>query len=176
VHVYEKKVVDVVVAKFQLNANPATHLPARHANADYSSAGLSADASDKLKCAVVEFNITNRSPPVIDVPFAESDGLLTFYPGVDGNGPAMDLINQAFPKAAHDRKTRVVVVKKMRSFYELKKAAAAGARAIRITAKNVTPGRPVRFPAIPATADTPAVPSENVLTHQGQRSNVFFIS
>jgi hypothetical protein len=112
------------------------------AKGNYSSNGLNADANGKLKCAVVKFNITNRSPPVIDVPFAESDGSLPFYPGVDGNGPAMDLINQAFPKAAHDGETRVVVVKKMRSFYELKEAAAAGARAIRITAKNVTLGRP----------------------------------
>lgn len=139
VHVYKMKVVDVVVAKVQDSANPASTLPSPHDTNDYSTAGLNADANGKLKGAVLKYNIENHTSPIVNVSsLANSSGAVVYEIGVRGNGPAMQAINNAIPKDGN--KVRVVLVKQLKSIYKLTQATAAGATQITVSAESVLTG------------------------------------
>jgi hypothetical protein len=142
-HVYRKKMVQVIVAKIQDSANANSTLPSPHNTNDYSTSGLNADANAKLKGAVLEYQIENHNPAVVNVPgFADpGSGALIFMPGAPGNGPAMQAIDRAIPKNGNT--VRVVLVKSMKSVYRLAQATTAGATQIKVSAYSALTGNAV---------------------------------
>jgi hypothetical protein len=135
VHVYTEKVVKVLVAKVADSTSAGTTL--RFATADY--AAHQAPANRKLKEAVVKYEITNFSATnaVTNVPFdTDSNGALSYDINASG-GPEFNLIRNAVTARAGF--TRVVIIKKMRSFYYLSVAARVGDRTVTVRGSNIFP-------------------------------------
>jgi len=134
VHVYKRKVVNVLIVKVwddSTNATKAaTALPQLHDTENYASAAFNADALNRTKGAVLEFNITN-DPPLVSVPsFADDSGALVYEIGVAGNGPGLGFIRQALSAVGGANDIKIVLVKEMKSAYRLDQPVAAGAQQI----------------------------------------------
>lgn len=127
VHVYKERVVDVVVAKID---NPK-HTFLRFATADYASHQTL--ANNKLKEAVVHYNITNFSPTnaITPVSYVSGTGVLSFDIG-QGGGKDLTAISKAMTGTG--TKVRVAIIRDMKSYYYLKSAAAAKATTLVLTA------------------------------------------
>lgn len=129
VHVYKERVVEVVVAKID---NPTTtHL--RFPNADYAShAGT---ANNKLKEAVVKYNISNYDPgnAVTPVAFVSGTGVLS-YDIANGGGTDFTAINGAMTGTG--TKVRVAIIRDMKSYYYLSAATVIGDTTLTITAAS----------------------------------------
>lgn len=125
-HVYKEKVVDVVVAKVDNPGGSNLLFP----TADY--AGHSSATNDKLKDAVVKYNITNHQADnsVTGVALASGNGVVTFDIG-SGGGADLTAISTAM--SGTGTKVRVAIVKSMRSCYYLSAAAAVGDTSITVT-------------------------------------------
>ena len=133
VHVYTEKVVRVVVAKVADNRSAGTAL--NFATADY--AAHQTVANDKLKEAVVKYEITNSDAAnaVKNIAFdIDSSGALTFDIN-GGGGPGFELIKRAV--TATTGQFRVVIVRKMRSFYYVDRAVRVGSTSISLRGTDV---------------------------------------
>ncbi|MFN7997631.1 MAG: hypothetical protein U0Q18_28695 [Bryobacteraceae bacterium] len=143
VHVYKETKAEAVVAKIWDSTVAATDL--RFPTADY--AAHTATVNAKVKEAVVTFDITNfdASNAKTDVHFdLDGNGVLSFDIKNNG-GVEFDKIKAAMTGTG--TKTRVAVIKDMKSFYFLKNAAAAGDTTITVTDSSVF--------GLPATQATP---------------------
>jgi hypothetical protein len=160
VHVYKECEISVVVAKVFSGTNNL-----RFPTADYSA--HSSSANDKLREAVVKFNIENFKADngCTKVSFVSSRGELIFDIASSDHGPDMVAINNEF--LADASKTRVVVVKTLKSYYYLDAAVPAGQNWARIrnTANRdnlfLTPGN--RYP-IGNAGEFITIVSVNVIT------------
>ena len=133
VHVYRQKLVEVVVAKIHDSSSAGTslHRPAMNA------AGHTATVNAKLKEAVVKFNITNYASgnATTDVAFdLDGNGALSFDINA-GGGAELDKIKRAMTGTG--TKTRVAVVKKLKSYYYLSRAARVGDRNLKVRGTSV---------------------------------------
>jgi hypothetical protein len=134
VHVYSQRLVKVLVAKVADNSSPATALT--FATADY--AAHQSLANDKLKEAVVKYEISNFDPKngVTNIAFdVNKTGALPFDINADG-GPGVELISKAVT-AKDPEQYRVVIVRDLRSYYYLDRAAKKGDTSISVRGKNV---------------------------------------
>jgi hypothetical protein len=122
VHVYLEKIVAVIVAKIADSTSIKTKLG--YATADY--AAHQTVANEKLKQAVVKYEIKNYDPAnaVTDVAFdLDKNGFFSFDINQNGGGE-LAAIKAAFKDSSGAK--RVVIVRDMKSFYYLDKAAKAG--------------------------------------------------
>lgn len=126
VHVYKERVVNVVVAK--IDHPSTTYL--RFSTADY--AAHTPTANNKLKEAVVKYNITNfdRGNAITPVTFASSNGTLT-YDIASGGGADLSAIRSAMTGTGS--KVRVAIIREMKSYYYLSAAAAVGDTTITVS-------------------------------------------
>ncbi|MFL6656560.1 MAG: hypothetical protein ACJ8GW_00665 [Massilia sp.] len=134
VHVYTEKVVKVLVAKVADSASAGTTLT--YATADY--AAHQAPANDKLKEAVVKYEITNfdAANNVTNVAFdTDASGALS-YDINNGGGAEFNLIKAAVTSTVAGQ-FRVVIIKEMKSYYYLSVAAAVGDTTITVRGANV---------------------------------------
>lgn len=157
VHVYKERVVDVVVAKID---NPH-HTFLRYATADYAS--HAATANDKLKEAVVKYNIENFRPDnsILPVAFVSGTGVLSYDITAADHGPDLVAIQTGFTAAAN--KTRVAIIKDLKSYYYLDADAPAGQNWVRLrgaTAGNLYLTVGSTYP-IGNTGDTITIVSKN---------------
>lgn len=128
VHVYKEKVVEVVVAKIDATA-AGTNL--RFPAADY--AAHAAPANDKLKEAVVKYEITNFDAANAATPVALASGASTLtYDIGAGGGPDLTAIGAAMTGTG--TKIRVAIIRDMKSVYYLSAAAAIGDTTLTVTA------------------------------------------
>lgn len=120
VHVYKERVVEVVVAK--IDHPTTTHL--RFATADYAS--HSSTANNKLKEAVVKYNISNSKAnnAITPVTFASGTGVLNY--DIANNGGA-DLTAIGAAMTGTGSKVRVAIIRDMKSYYYLSAATAVNA-------------------------------------------------
>lgn len=133
VHVYNEKQVDVVVAKIYDSTKAGTNL--RFPTADY--AAHTATVNAKLKEAVVKFDITNYAAANAKTDVAydlDGNGALS-YDIKNGGGAELDKIKAAMTGTG--TKTRVAIIRDMKSYYYLKNAAAVGDTTITVTAGSV---------------------------------------
>jgi hypothetical protein len=133
VNVYAEKVVNVVVAKIADSTSTGTALG--FATADY--AAHETTANDKLKQAVVKYEIANfdSANAVTDVAYdTDANGALSFDIN-SGGGAEFDAINTAF--ADSSGAIRVAIVKDMKSYYYLSRAAKAGDTKVRVKGSNI---------------------------------------
>jgi len=130
VHVYKEKVVDVVVAKFDKTAAGAN---LRFPTADYAS--FAPTANDKLKEAVVKYNITNfdAANAVTPINFASGTATITF--DIKAGGGA-DLTAIGAAMTGTGTKVRVAIVRDMKSVYFLKDPAHVGDTSVKVTAAS----------------------------------------
>lgn len=133
VHVYKEKLVEVVVAKIYDSTEAGTnlHRPAMDAAAHTPT------VNNKLKEAVVKFDISNYEPANArtDVHYdLDGNGALSYDIGA-GGGAELDTINAAMTGTG--TKTRIAIVKKLKSYYYLSHAAVIGDTDLRVTAGNV---------------------------------------
>jgi len=133
VHVYKEKEVEVVVAKIYDSTVAGTNL--NYPTADYAAHAPTANA--KLKEAVVKYIISNY-----DAANAQTD----VHYDLDGNGAlSYDIANNGGAELTAIRtamtgtgtKTRVAIIRSLRSFYYLSAAASAGDPTITVTSGNV---------------------------------------
>jgi hypothetical protein len=144
IHVYNEKEVNVVVAKIYDSKSAGTNLsfPAENYSAFQNT------ANNKLKEAVVKFNISNYKADnsLLDVRYdldnhGVGNGALT-YDIANNGGKELDEIKKAY--IGTGTKTRVAIVRNMKSYYYLSAGAAIGDITIKVTAATVfDPGRPV---------------------------------
>lgn len=133
VHVYKETKVDVVVAKIYDSTVAGTNL--RFPTADY--AAHTATVNGKVKEAVVKYDITNYAAAnaQTDVRYdLEGNGALS-YDIKSGGGAEFDAIKAAITGTG--TKTRIAIVRDMKSYYYLSAAAAAGDGTITVTAGSV---------------------------------------
>jgi hypothetical protein len=133
VNVYNEKVVKVLIAKVADSASPGTALG--FATADFASHQTA--ANDKLKQAVVKYELENydASNAVTNIAYdLDGNGALSFDIN-RGGGSEFDLIDAAFTEK--DGFTRVVIVKDMKSFYYLRRAASVGDTTVTVRGGNV---------------------------------------
>lgn len=133
VNVYNEKAVPVVVAKIVDSTNATTnlHYPGLDPGAH------TATVNDKLKEAVVHFNITNyaASGGTTDVRFdLDNNGALSF--DINGGGGA-ELAAIGSAMTGTGTSTRVIVVKALRSYYYLRTAVGIGDTTLQIRGSNV---------------------------------------
>lgn len=133
VHVYKEVLVEVVVAKIQDSrvAGTALHRPRMDA------AAHTATVNAKLKEAVVKFDITNYSATnaITNVAYdIDRNGALSFDINANG-GAEVTAINAAMTGTG--TKTRIAVVKALKSYYYLSAAAAIGDTDLTIRGGNV---------------------------------------
>jgi hypothetical protein len=132
-HVYKEKFVEVVVAKIHDSMNSATDL--NFPNADYAAETNNINA--KMKEGVVKYSITNydSANAQTDVRFdLDGNGVLS-YDIAAGGGRELNAIKTAFTGTG--TKTRVAIIKDMKSFYYLSAAASVGDTTITVTASSV---------------------------------------
>lgn len=120
VHVYKEKVVEVVVAKIDATVAGSN---LRFATADY--AAHATPANDKLKEAVVKYEITNYDPANAATPVALAGGAATVRYDIAGGGGA-DLTAISTAMSGTGSKFRVAIVRDMVSVYFLKNGVKAG--------------------------------------------------
>lgn len=133
VHVYKEKEVDVVVAKIYDSTVAGTNL--NYPNADYAS--HAPDANAKLKEAVVKYNIFNYDAANgrTDVRYdLDNNGALS-YDIANNGGVELTAITSAMTGTG--TRTRVAIVRTMKSYYYLSAAAAINDRTITVTAGSV---------------------------------------
>jgi len=125
VHVYKEREVDVVVAKID---NPTTTY-LRFPTANY--AAHSVTANNKLKEAVVKYNITNykNDNTVTPIAFVSGNGVLS-YDIANGGGADLTAIQTAMTGTG--TKVRVVIIRDMKSYYYLSAATAIGGTTITV--------------------------------------------
>jgi len=133
VHVYKEKPVDVVVAKIYDSTQAGTNL--NYATADY--AAHTATVNNKLKEAVVKFNITNYDPAnaSTNVRYDLDGNGAVSYDISQGGGAELDAIKAAMTGTGS--KIRVAIVRNMKSYYYLSAPAAVGDASITVTAGSV---------------------------------------
>jgi hypothetical protein len=132
-HVYKERFVEVVVAKMHDSTSAGTAL--NYGNADY--AAHTATINGKLKEAVVRFDITNYAAgnAQTDVRYdLDNNGVLS-YDIASGGGRELTAIAGAMTGTG--TKTRIAVVRDMKSFYYLANAARRGDRTVTVTAGSV---------------------------------------
>ncbi|MBP6003962.1 MAG: hypothetical protein KA746_11055 [Pyrinomonadaceae bacterium] len=127
VHVYKEKVVEVVVAKIDATA-AGNNL--RFPTADY--AAHATPANDKLKEAVVKYEITNYDPANAVTPVALAGGAATVTYDIAAGGGA-DLTAIATAMTGTGTKTRVAIIRDMKSVYYLSADTAIGATSVTVT-------------------------------------------
>lgn len=134
IHVYSEKIVKVLVAKVADLQSPGTAL--KFPGADYSA--HQTIANEKLKEAVVRYEISNfdSNNGVTNVSFDTFVRGGLEYDINGGGGAGFDMINQAVPPRDADA-YRVVMVRKMRSFYYLNLAAKKGETTVSVRGNNV---------------------------------------
>lgn len=127
VHVYKEKKVEVVVAKIGTNL--------RIPDADYAS--HEGDANDKLKQAVVKYDISNyESDNSVTRVHYDLDGNRVFtYDILNAGGAELDAIKRALRGTG--RKTRVAIVREMKSYYYLSAAVNDTDTSVTVTASSV---------------------------------------
>lgn len=133
VHVYKKKRVNIVVAKVKDSKSTATTL--RFTTADY--AAHTKAVNNKLKEAVVKFVITNYDAKsvVTDIRYdLDNNGVLT-YDIANGGGRELNALKAAIKGTGS--KTRIAIVRDMKSYYYLSTPAAIGDTTLTVTAKSV---------------------------------------
>lgn len=132
VHIYTEKVVPVLVAKVFDSTSAASALV--YPGTDY--AAHEALANDKLKEAVVRYSISNFAAGApVDVAFdADRNGALSYDINAGGGAEVM-----AITKAIKDttERYRVIIVRRLKSFYYLSKAAKVGDTSITVRGSNV---------------------------------------
>lgn len=163
IHVYNEKVVDVVVAKIHDSTVAGTGL--RFGTADY--AAHTATVNGKLKEAVVKFNITNYAAgnAMTDVRYdLDGNGALT-YDIASGGGAELDAIKAAMTGTG--TKTRVAIVRAMKSCYYLSAAAAVGDTTLTVTAGSV-----FQYPAGRSTPLGTGASLENVVISSTSGSTI----
>lgn len=133
VNVYPKKTVDVLVAK--VADKNSIHTTLRFPLVNYA---LHQDAANKkLRDAVVQFRIQNfdSANKVTDVTFdVETKGVLA-YDINEGGGKALEMIDKVIGNSTG--KYRVVIVKKMKSYYYLSRPAKKGDKEIFVKGDNI---------------------------------------
>ena len=128
VHVYKEKVVEVVVAKFDATT-AGTNL--NYPTADY--AAHATPANDKLKEAVVRYDITNFDAANAVTPVVLAGGGSTVtYDIAAGGGVDLTAIGAAMTGTG--TKVRVAIIRAMKSVYYLSADAAVGATTLTVTA------------------------------------------
>jgi len=133
VHVYKEVLVEVVVAKIDDRASDGTalHWPAMDA------AGHTAKVNAKVKAAVVKYDITNydASNGVTHVTFdSDNNGALSF--DINGGGGAeVTAIGTAMTGTG--TKTRIAVVKRLKSYYYLSEDVAVGGKDLKVRGDGV---------------------------------------
>ena len=128
VHVYKEREVDVVIAKID-KTDAGTNL--RFPTADYASHQNA--ANDKLKEAVVKYNLTNydaNNKPTA-VTLASGTATVTFDIAA-GGGSDLTAIGAAMTGTGS--KVRIAVIRDMKSVYYLKNAASTGDTTLTVTA------------------------------------------
>ncbi len=133
VHVYKEKKVEVVVAKIYDSQEAGTNL--RFPNADY--AAETNNINNKMKEAVVKLDISNydTTNAKTDVRYdLDGNGALS-YDIDSGGGTELDAIKTAMTGTG--TKTRVAIVRKMKSYYYLSAAAAVGDTTVTIKGGRV---------------------------------------
>lgn len=128
--IYSEKIVDVCVAKVTDSSSAGTTL--RFPNEDYSQ--FQGTANAKLKEAVVKFNITNfkTDNSVMDVRYdKDNNGALTFDIAA-GGGRELNIIKRKMRGTG--TKTRIAIVRDMKSYYYLIARASIGATRLQIAA------------------------------------------
>jgi hypothetical protein len=127
VHVYKEKKVDVVIAKIGTNL--------RFPDADYAS--HEDDENEKLKQAVVKFRLHNyeRDNGVTRVHYDLDGNRALSYDIANAGGAELDAIRRALRGTG--RKTRVVIVRTMKSYYYLSAAVNDTDTTITVTAPSV---------------------------------------
>ncbi len=133
VHIYSEKVVKVLVAKVADSRSVSTTLT--YSSADY--AGHQIDANNKLREAVVKYELQNfNSGQVADIPFdTDLNGALSYDINA-GGGPEFELIKRTITRSSPDQ-FRVVIVRSMKSFYYLERAARKGDTTLVVKGSNV---------------------------------------
>jgi hypothetical protein len=150
VHVYEMKVVPVLIAKVEDGTSIGTFITARAA--DYTVL----DHDKRLRPAVLSYDMQNANGNApLHIPFdpAGTAGGVPFYPGItpgrvdfnpsySGTDP-FSIIGSNFEKIDSARNPmpdaiRVAIVRDLRSFFVLKDPYNPGAPRIKITARNVS--------------------------------------
>ncbi len=121
VHVYNEAVVEVVVAKFSDSRNGGMKYP----TLDY--AAFSATANDKLKEAVVKYNIHNFRDDngVTPISFERTDGLFSWDYGA-GSSPDYVAVSNAMSGPNTAGRKRVAIVRQLIAYYRLSEAVKAG--------------------------------------------------
>ena len=133
VHVYTEKVVKVVVAKVFDSTSPTSAL----VNPAVDYAAHQVPANDKLKEAVVRYEISNfgAGGASTDIAFdADRNGAVSYDINA-GGGSEVTAITSAITSTAD--KYRVVIVRRLKSFYYLSRAASVGDTTITVRGSNV---------------------------------------
>lgn len=132
VHVYKEKMIEVVVAKIHDRTRPGTSLNRPAMNAASHTAAVNA----KLKEAVVKFDIANFTAgnAVTHAAFDLDHNDALSYDINAGGGRELDVIKAAMTGTA---KTRVAIVKKLKSYYYLSQAVAIGATRLTVRGASV---------------------------------------
>jgi len=133
VHVYKEELVEVVVAKVYDNTVAGTNLYSP--NADYAAQANTVNS--KMKQGVVKFSITNYDSgnAQTDVHYdLDGNGALS-YDIKNGGGAELNAIKSALTGTG--TKTRVAIIRDMKSYYYLSAAAAVGDTTISVTAGSV---------------------------------------
>ena len=128
IDLYTEKEVDVVVAKVFDRTKAATTL--RFPNENYAS--FTQTANSKLKEAVTKFNITNftRDNSTSNVRYdLNGDGVFT-YDIANSGGRELRAISSVMSGPGIGTKTRVAIVRAMKSYYYLGRRAARGSSTI----------------------------------------------
>lgn len=144
VHVYKEKDVQVVVAKVVDSTVAATGL--RFATENY--ANHTATVNNKLKEAVVKFNITNYDAAngTTDIHYdLDGNGSLT-YDIAAGGGAELNAIKAGITGTG--TKTRIAIVRSMKSYYYLSAATAVGDTTATMTAGSVFSYSPAHVVAL----------------------------
>lgn len=132
-HVYNEAVVKVLIAKVADSRSAKTTL--KYGTADY--AGHQSTANVKLKEAVVRYTLKNfeTTNAVTNVAFDnDNNGVLSFDINA-GGGAEFEMIKSAVPVDTDWQ--RVVIVRKMRSFYYLARPARKGDTSVEVRGLNV---------------------------------------
>jgi hypothetical protein len=130
VHMYKQKKEDVVsFKKFNKHSRDTALL-----NPDEDYSAFTNTVNEKLKEAVVKFNISNYDPDnkTTDVRYdLDGNGALT-YDIANGGGIELEAINSAMTGTG--TKTRIAIVRDMKSYYYLSAKAARGDLKVTVTA------------------------------------------
>jgi hypothetical protein len=135
VHVYKEKMIEVVVAKIHDRTRPGTSLHRPAMNPASHTAAVNA----KLKEAVVKFDITNFTAGnvVTHAAFDLDHNDALSYDINAGGGRELDVIKAAMTGTG--TKTRIAIVKKLKSYYYLSQAVAIGDTRLTVRGASVFP-------------------------------------